>query len=570
MGMGRPRHAPGPITAGLVLLTLLAGCAAAPAPATPLPAPAAPSAPTVALKILAINDFHGHLKPPPGGFRVAAAAQAGSTRPVAAGGAEYLASAVKAAVAGAPHHALVAAGDLVGASPLLSALFHDEPTIESLGLMGLELAAVGNHEFDEGAAELLRLQRGGCHPVDGCRGPAPFAGARFQYLAANTVEQASGRTLLPPYAIKRYDGVPVAFIGLTLKDTPDIVVPSGVAGLVFRGEAETVNALVPELRRQGVEAIVLLIHEGGHPTGGYDECPGISGPIVEIVQQLDPAVDLVISGHTHQVYNCRIAGRLVTSAHRYGTLLTEIDVTLDRASRDVAAARAHNLVVRHDRYAKDAAQTRLIAGYEALAAPLSKRVVGHLAQAYTAAPNDAGESTLGRLVADAQLAATAAPERGGAQIAFTNRGGLRAPLQPRAGGQVLYEDVFASQPFSNELVTMTLTGAQVLAVLEQQFNDPDDPEVLPVSRGLRYSWDARRPRGHRVLPGSLKLNGRRIAPGDRLRVTVNSFLAGGGDAVNIFARGRERIVGELDADALARYIGAGVAPIDDVRVTRIH
>lgn len=565
MGMGHPRGAPGPVAAGLALLTLLAGCAAAPASA-----PAAALAPTVALKILAINDFHGHLKPPPGGFRAVDPARPGSSKPVPAGGAEYMASAVKAAASGAPHHAFVAAGDLVGASPLLSALFHDEPTIESLGLMGLELAAVGNHEFDEGAAELLRLQHGGCHPVDGCRGPAPFAGARFQYLAANTAEQGSGRTLLPPYSIKRYDGIPVAYIGLTLKDTPEIVAPSGVTGLVFQGEAETVNALVPELQRQGVEAIVLLIHEGGHPTGGYDECPGISGPIVEIVQQLDPAVDLVISGHTHQAYNCRIAGRLVTSAHRYGTLLTEIDVTLDRASGDVAAARAHNLVVRHDRYPKDAAQTRLIAGYEALAAPLAKRVVGHLAQAYTAVPNDAGESTLGRLVADAQLAATAAPARGGAQIAFTNRGGLRAPLQPPAGGQVLYEDVFASQPFSNELVTMTLTGAQVLAVLEQQFDDPDDPDVLPVSRGLRYSWDARRPRGHRVLPGSLTLNGRRIVPGDRLRVTVNSFLAGGGDAVSIFARGGERVVGELDADALARYIGVGVAPIDDERVTRLR
>jgi len=550
--------------------TLLAGCAAAPLPTAPTAAPSAPAtrSASVELKILAINDFHGHLKPPAGGFRHADPAHPGKSISVPAGGAEYLASAVKAAAGRAPHHVFVAAGDLVGASPLLSALFHDEPTIESLGLMGLELAAVGNHEFDEGAAELLRLQRGGCHPVDGCRGPAPFGGARFKYLAANTVERASGRTLLPPYAIKRFDGVPVAFIGLTLKDTPHIVVPSGVAGLEFRGEAETVNALVPELRRQGVEAIVLLIHEGGQPTGGYDECPGISGPIVGIVEQLDPAVDLVISGHTHQAYNCRIAGRLVTSAHRYGTLLTEIDVTLDRASGDVAAARAHNLVVQHDRYAKDAAQTRLIAGYEALAAPLAKRVVGRLPQAYTAAPNEAGESTLGRLVADAQLAATAAPERGGAQIAFTNRGGLRAPLVPRADGQVLYEDVFACQPFSNELVTMTLTGAQVLAVLEQQFNDPDEADVLPVSRGLRYTWSALRPRGHRVLPGSLTLNGRPIAPGDRLRVTVNSFLAGGGDAVGIFARGSQRVVGELDADALARYITAGAAPIDDERVTK--
>ena len=529
--------------------------------------------PVVPLKILAINDFHGNLKPPIGGFREPDPKDPRRTVSVPAGGAEHLAGAVRALAAGAPNHVFVAAGDLIGASPLLSALFHDEPTIESLGLMGLDVAAVGNHEFDHGVAELLRLQRGGCHPGAGCQGPAPFAGARFQYLAASTIDRATGKPLLPPYVVKRFDGVPVAFIGLTLQGTPNIVVPSGVAGLEFRDEAETVNALVPELRRQGIEAIVVLIHEGGQPTGGYDECPGISGPIVDIVQKLDKAVDLVISGHTHQAYNCRIDGRLVTSAHRYGTLLTEIDVQLDRRSGDVLSAQAHNRIVRHDQYPKDAAQARLIARYEERAAPLAKRVVGKLAQPYTGAPNDAGESTLGRLVADAQLAATKAPERGGAQLAMTNSGGLRAPLVPRAKGQVLYEDVFASQPFSNQLVTLTLTGAQLLRLLEKQFDGDgpgdEDVRILQVSRGFGYAWDTRRPRGQRVLSGSLRLNGRRIAADQRLRVTVNSFLAGGGDGAGILGRAGERLVGELDVDVLARYIAAGAAPIDDQRVQRV-
>jgi 5'-nucleotidase len=227
-----------------------------------------------------------------------------------------------------PNHIFVAAGDLIGATPLLSALFKDEPTIESLSLMGLEASAVGNHEFDKGAAELLRMQNGGC-AADGCKGPAPFKGAQFQYLAASTVDTASGKTLLPAYHVKSFQGIPVAFIGLTLKDTPTIVVPAGVAGLEFRDEAETVNALVPQLRAQGIEAIVLLIHEGGVPTGDYNECPGISGPIVDIVKKLDKAVDLVISGHTHRAYNCRIDGRLVTSGDKYGTIVTEIDLVLD-------------------------------------------------------------------------------------------------------------------------------------------------------------------------------------------------------------------------------------------------
>jgi 5'-nucleotidase len=537
----------------------LSGCAAAPAPDT------------VPLKILAINDLHGHLKPPPGGFRTADAANPGRTLALPAGGVEYMASAVKALKASSTNVVMVAAGDLVGASPLLSALFHDEPTIESMGLMGLDLAAVGNHEFDEGAAELLRLQRGGCHPRDGCKGPAPFTGARFQYLAASTIDTATGKTLLPAYSIKAFGGVKVGFIGLTLKATPRIVTPAGVAGLAFRDEAETINALVPELRRQGVATIVVLIHEGGEPTGGHDECPGISGPIVEIVHKLDPAVGVVVSGHTHAAYICRIDGRLVTSAHRFGTLLTEIDLTLDKRSGALLASQATNHILRHDRYAKDAGQTALIARYESLSAPLAQRVVGRLSQAYTAAPDEAGESMLGRLVADAQLAATAAADRGAARIAFTNPGGLRAPLQPGPGGVVRYEDVFASQPFSNELVTMTLTGAELKNLLERQFGEqvPAEPRLLQVSRGFSYAWDARRPRGDRVVPGSLKLDGHAVAPGEPLRVTVNSYLAGGGDGHRGFTEGRDRLVGERDVDALARYLNAGPAPVDAARITRV-
>ncbi|HEY6354505.1 MAG TPA: metallophosphoesterase, partial [Burkholderiaceae bacterium] len=244
------------IAIALLVAAWLLGCA---------PAPTRPTGP-VEVKILAINDFHGNLKPPQGGIRIRDPQDAGKTVNVAAGGAEHLAGAVNELRAKNPNHIFVAAGDLVGASPLTSALFHDEPTVEAFNLMGLEVAAVGNHEFDHGSAELLRLQRGGCHPVDGCKGPQPFTGARFRWLAASTIDTRSGQTLLPAYHVKRFQGIPVAFIGLTLKDTPQIVVPSGVTGLQFRDEVQTVNALVPELKRQGIEAIVVLIHEGGMPT----------------------------------------------------------------------------------------------------------------------------------------------------------------------------------------------------------------------------------------------------------------------------------------------------------------
>jgi len=251
----------------------------------------------------------------------------------------------------------VAAGDLIGASPLLSAMFHDEPTIESLSMMGLQIASVGNHEFDEGRDELLRMQNGGCHPLDKCRGPHPFLGARFHYLAASTFEKATGKTLFPPYEIREFDGIAVAFIGLTLKGTNEIISPAAAAGLEFRDEADTVNALVPALRARGVEAIVVLIHEGVAPTGDYNECPGISGPIVDIVKKLDKAVDVVISGHTHRAYVCEIDGRLVTSGDKFGTLVTAIDLKLDRTTRDVLSARADNVIVRIGAYARDPEQT---------------------------------------------------------------------------------------------------------------------------------------------------------------------------------------------------------------------
>ncbi|MFI4932217.1 MAG: bifunctional metallophosphatase/5'-nucleotidase, partial [Burkholderiales bacterium] len=483
----------------LLVAAWLLGCA---------PASTRPTAP-VEVKILAINDFHGNLKPPQGGIRIRDPQDAGKTVNVAAGGAEHLASAMNELRAKNPNHIFVAAGDLVGASPLTSALFHDEPTVEALSLMGLEVSAVGNHEFDHGSAELLRLQRGGCHPVDGCKGPQPFAGARFRWLAASTIDTLSGQTLLPAYHVKRFQGIPVAFIGLTLKDTPQIVVPAGVAGLQFRDEVQTVNDLVPELKRQGIEAIVVLIHEGGLPTGDYDECPGISGPIVRIVEQLDPAVDLVISGHTHRAYVCRIAGRLVTSADKYGTLVTEIDLVLDPASGDVREARAHNLIVRNDRFAKDPAQTQLIEQYERLAAPLAKRTVGRAFAPLSRDESPAGEMPVGQLVADAQLAATAGD---GAQLALMNPGGLRAALSGDADGLVRYEDLFAVQPFYNNLVTLTLTGAQLQRALEQQWLNQPRPRVLQVSRGFNYSWDAAKPPGERIVPGSLRLHGAVVEP----------------------------------------------------------
>jgi len=551
------RHSLCRVLAALTLAMALEPCSRAQAQAAP-----------VELRILAINDFHGYLRPPPGGIRIADPDDKSKKIAVEAGGAEQMATLVKQLRAGAKNTIFVAAGDLIGASPFLSALFHDEPTIESLSMMGLEVASVGNHEFDEGKEELLRMQNGGCHPTDGCQGPHPFLGAKFRYLAASTIEKTTGKTVFPPYAIRQFEGIQVAFIGLTLKGTPNLVSPVGVAGLEFRDEADTVNALVPELKARGVEAIVVLIHEGGFPAGDYNECPGISGPIVDIVRKFDKAVDVVISGHTHQAYVCEIDGRLVTSGDKYGTLVTAIDVRLDPATRDIVSARADNVIVRTNAYARDPEQTALIASYDKVAAPIANRPAGSITETLSRAPNDAGESALGDIVADAQLAATRADKDGGAVIAFTNPGGVRIDIPKRADGTVSYADVFSSQPFRNQLVTLTLTGAQIKNALEQQWLDPKRPRILQVSKGFSYAWDNARPYGERVLADRMSLNGEPVDPAKAYRVTVNNYLAVGGDGFTVLKEGTGQQFGIYDVDALYGYFQAN-SPISPVAADRI-
>src|ERR1700687_3383523 len=526
----------------------------------------------VELRILAINDFHGNLRPPAGGIGITDPNDKTKRIAVAAGGAEHMATLVKQLREGRKNTLFVAAGDLIGASPFLSAMFHDEPTIEALSMMGLEITSVGNHEFDEGKDELLRMQNGGCHPVDKCQGPHPFPGAKFRYLAASTFEKNTGKTVFPPYEIRDIEGIPIAFIGLTLKDTPNIVSPVSVAGLEFRDEADTVNALVPELKARGVEAIVVLIHEGGVPAGDYNECPGISGPIVDIVKKFDRAVDLVVSGHTHRAYVCEIDGRLVTSGDKYGTIVTTIDLKLDSVTRDVISAKADNVIVRTGAYASDAEQTALLASYDKFAAPLANRRAGSITETLSRVPNDAGESVLGDIIADAQLAATTADTKGAAVIAFTNPGGVRTDIPKKEDGAVSYADVFASQPFRNQLVTLTLTGAQIKNMLEQQWLDPKRPRILQVSKGFNYTWDNAKPYGDRVVADRMSLNGQRVDPAMSYRVTVNNYLEVGGDGFTVLKEVAGHQFGIYDVDALYAYFQANspIAPTTADRIARLN
>ncbi len=523
--------------------------------------------PDVQLRILAINDLHGNIATSSDSFG-------------GVGRADYLAAHIEAARAEVDNSVFVSAGDLIGASPLISALFHDEPTIEAMNLMGLDLNAVGNHEFDEGPAELLRLQRGGPHPVDGDRDGDPFEGAEFEFLAANVVVDETGETIFPPYAVRDYQGVRVAFIGVTLEGTPGIVTRSGVAGLTFRDEAEAVNALVPELREAGIEAIVVLLHEGGFSDGEPDDCgSGLIGPVAEIAMRLDDAVDLVIAGHTNDEFVCEVDGKWVTMADHGGRLFTVIDVKLSRDTGDMVVQSAKNLPNQQADVTSVPALTALIDRYEALAAPLADAVVGNVAADITREENQAGESALGGVIADAQLAATRRDDAGGAVVAFMNSGGIRADIRfaasaDGADGEVTYGEAFAVHPFGNSLVTMSLTGVQIDTLLEQQFDNPDvgSMRVLQVSEGFSYVWDAAAATGSKVDAASIKIDGVMVDPDGSYRVTVNSFLADGGDGFSVLQDGEERVVGAIDLDALIAYFAAHgtVDPGLQDRISRVR
>lgn len=572
------------------------------------PSQAAPNGPTMQIQLLSFNDFHGNLEPPAGsnGRLVSGHTLSGgipSDVTTTVGGAEYLATHLATAREGHPYSLTVAAGDLIGASPFLSAAFHDEPTIEALNAMKLDVSAVGNHEFDEGYAELQRMANGGCiDDGDGVNNQnscptGSFSGAAFDYLAANVKYAGTNRTILPAYAIKNIKGAKIGFIGMTLKDTPAIVTAAGVAGLEFTDEVATANALVPVLRAQGVKAIVVLIHQGGSPGQqtwyGPDNKPYTvnptynaacadgavlksTSPILDIAARLDPQIDMVISGHTHQPYVCSVldpAGqqRLVTSASSFGRLFTDTELTYDRRTQDIvrASVASANMLVTRD-VAKDTFQTNLIEKYHELVRPIASNVVGHVTQDVSKTGNLAGESQLGDLIADAQLADPSVVKDGKVpQIAFMNPGGIRADLAysfspyGEAAGDITFEEAFTVQPFNNYLVSMDLTGAQIRTILGQQWSGANAaaPRILQVNKELTYSYSG-------TTLGAVKVGGQQLVDTQTYRVVTNNFLQGGGDNFAGFTAGTNVYYGGLDITAFSAYLTAN-SPYTPGPLTRI-
>ncbi|QIQ04056.1 bifunctional metallophosphatase/5'-nucleotidase [Streptomyces liangshanensis] len=549
---------------------------------------------TVDLQLLSFNDLHGNLEPPSSSATVNEKQADGTVKPILAGGVEYLATSLRTARKGHPYSITAAGGDLVGASPLLSGLFHDEPTIEALNKIDLDVTTVGNHEFDEGAVELARLQNGGCHPTAGCYEKGrKFKGADFPYLAANVTSEKTGKPILKPYTVWKKNGVKVGFIGVTLEGTPNVVTAEGVKGLKFHDEIETVNKYAKELDRQGVKSIVALIHEGGLPASSsynYDcDSPaaggGLSGPIVDIAKGISPKVDALVTGHTHNAYVCTIpdpAGqpRLVTSASSFGKLYTDTTLTYDRRTNDIVrtAVDSANHIVRRDQ-PKAQDLTDLITYWNRLAGPVAGTPQGFISADIDGRSATTSESPLGDVIADAQLAGTAAPEKGGAQVAFMNPGGIRGDLVYKASalegdGVVTYGEAFTVQPFTNLMNVVDLTGTQLVTALQQQVSGLNEasPKILQVSHNLAYTLDMTKTGAARVVTDSIRLNGAAIDPAKTYRVAMNEFLGGGGDGFAALGQGTNKLVGPSDLELFNAYLAANstaTAPLAPPAANRI-
>ncbi|MEU2209378.1 bifunctional metallophosphatase/5'-nucleotidase [Streptomyces hygroscopicus] len=595
------------LATGVAVLAAAAGVLTAANPAGADPAGADPAADasakhrpgrTVDVQLLSFNDLHGNLEPPQGSSGTVTETQPdGTTKAVPAGGVEYLATALRNARKGHEYSVTAAGGDMIGASPLMSGLFHDEPTIEALNKLDLDVTSVGNHEFDEGRAELNRIQNGGCHPKDGCyEDGKTFQGADFPYLAANVTDEKTGKPILKPYTVWQHKGVKIGFIGVTLEGTPGIVTAEGVKGLKFHDEVETINKYAKELNRKGVKSIVALIHEGGLPaSSSYDyDCDspgagdGISGPIVDIAKNITPQVDALVTGHTHQAYTCTIPDpsgtpRTVTSAASFGRLYTDTTLTYDRRTGDIVrtsvrgANAANHVVNREQPKAPD--MTSLIGRWNKLAAPIANKPIGYVSADINGRGSTAYETPLGDVIADAQLEALSPADKGGAQLALMNPGGIRSDLAYKASGSegdgvVTYGEAFTVQPFTNMMNVIDLTGSQLITALQQQVSGSNEasPKILQVSRSLTYTLDLTKSGKDRIVTDSVKLNGEPIDPAKTYRVAMNEFLAGGGDGFAAFKEGTNKLVGASDLDTFTAYLSAHSSqsePLDPPKADRI-
>ena len=546
---------------GFLGAILVSGCAS--------PPQVSAASQSVELSIFSINDFHGHIQsklPTPLSPRLPDF-QTGELKAQAAGGVAYLATVLDKLRSQRKNQVFVAAGDLVGASPQMSSLLKDEPTLSALGELGLTVSSLGNHDLDAGLPELMRKSRGECDSA-GCAWPE-FKGASFPYLAANMFETETGKRVLPSHILKDIGGLKIAFVGAVTRDVPKVIIPKSIVGLRFADEADTLNALVPELRAAGAQVLVAIMHEGAMFDGSANDpsyaCTGLKGRGVDIAKRLDPAYAIIISGHTHQAYTCKIDGRLMVQAGSFGGWLTESRLTLD-ANGVVLDAQAINHPVLQGIYAPNPAFVALVQRAAALTTAARNKPVANLTRGATrSATAPFGDSPLGNLVADSHLAY--ARKRGVVDIGLTNSGGIRADLTVEPGRTVTLSDLFAIQPFGNDLIALTITGAQLRELIRRQLPKRPGATVLQVSSNLNYQWSQLE--GADAVLQSVTIDGKPLDQARDYRVVVNTFMAEGGNDLNVFKQGRDRLTVGPDIDAFEEWLRENPRAMDQIEPGRI-
>jgi 2',3'-cyclic-nucleotide 2'-phosphodiesterase / 3'-nucleotidase / 5'-nucleotidase len=490
----------------------------------------------VHIQLLGINDYHGQLDT----WR-SIKDKDGNVVDYS-GGIEYLAAYLKEREATNPANTLMlAAGDQVGASAPVSALLQDEPTIRFMNEIGFDAATIGNHEFDEGVPEMLRLINGGEHPAT-VEKYGKFEGADFPYVAANVEYKDTGKLVLDPYTIKEVDGVKVGIIGVVTTETPNIVIPKAVKDVVFTDEVTAINKYTKELQAKGVKSIVVLAHNpGSSKTDGTEA----AGEVVDFAKKVDPEVDVIYGAHDHKYLRATVNGITVVQSWSYGTAFSDIDLYIDPTTGDVIKDKTKADVVDtlHSKIEADAKIKTELDEYKEAVAPIVNEVIGVAGMELTRTPNESGEQILGNIIADAMRAEMKT------DMAFMNPGGIRNDLNK---GEITWGELFGVQPFGNDLVKMTVTGEIIRELLNQQWADPTRAKMLQIS-GLHYTYDDTLEPGKRILDIYLE-NGKKIDPTGDYTITVNNFMAGGGDGYQALLKGKDSVIGPTDLQGLINYV----------------
>ncbi|UXH44004.1 5'-nucleotidase C-terminal domain-containing protein [Rossellomorea vietnamensis] len=491
----------------------------------------------ISVQLLGVNDFHGQLET----VRTRNGKQVG--------GAEYLAAYLKKHRQENENTLLVHSGDMVGASSPVSSLMQDEPAVEWMNEVGFDIGTLGNHEFDEGTEEMFRLLDGGKHEKTGT-----FEGAAFPYTAANVIDKKTGKTILPPYLIKEVDGVPIGFIGVVTTETKDIVLPSGIEEVEFTDEVTAINQSVKELKAKGVRSIVVL----GHVSASSNEDgTNPAQDAAEFAPRIDDEVDIIFGGHSHGFANTSVDGKLIVQSYSYGTAFSDVDLLIDRETKDIVNKQAAILSTYHDGILPDKKIKQMVDSYSADKQMMLDQKMGQAEAPITKEKTASGERPIGNLIADSHR------ENMHTDIAFMNPGGIRANLDE---GELTWGDLYTMLPFGTNLVKLSLTGAEIKEALEQQWTG--NFQTIMQTSGLDYTYDKDAPPGHKVVAMTDR-DGNAIQPDQTYTVALTNYLATGGDGFTAFKKGNDSVEGPPTLDSFITYIiesGGSVAPPETGRI----